>query len=135
MCYKHQCVSYLKGACHSEKYESSFHEIAYYCSGQLRILGSTLARSESAFHLSVCLTINRTCSIFKLDGRRAFNFPVFELSALVRGRRSWLGARSLITYLPFSCVLCILSTINRMVTVQLAHIIRQFKAQNVSLHV
>jgi len=40
-CYKHHSVPLLKGAFHSEKYESSFYEITYYCSGQLRILGLT----------------------------------------------------------------------------------------------
>ena len=38
-CYKDHRVHHLKGECHSEKYASSFHEMTYYCRGQLRILG------------------------------------------------------------------------------------------------
>ena len=36
---KHHRVPHRKGTCHSEKYASSSHEMTYYCSGQLSILG------------------------------------------------------------------------------------------------
>ena len=46
-CYQHHRVPHLKGACHREKYASSFHEMTYYCCSQLRILGSTRSGVES----------------------------------------------------------------------------------------